>query len=373
MNNERQTVRDAESAVRRLLDEMGGFCVLATGKQRGGVEACDSIIEADCGAMHVRIGIEAKSRITPQTATSVCARMKSLPDDLIPVVYAPVISPRVADILARFGVGYVDQAGNCRLRSDRHRLLIDRRGYKSSTPPPKGAVDLFSPKSSRVVRALLNEPAKGWMVRELADQPEVEVSVGLVAKVKQTLLQESYAIEHDRLLYLRDPLALLATWAERYRGPVEQISLYVRGEQETAEEVVAGWCRANALRYALAGLSAAWRLAPEVRHKVTSVYVESSGFDRMLLEKLRSDHGGKIVETGANLQLWRPFDRSVFVGSAPQDRPGPPITSALQTFLDLKRIKGRGEEAAAAVLERLLARPLRDAAQRVEEMCREQL
>ena len=76
------------------------------------------------------------------------------------------------------------------------------------------------------------------MVRELADQPEVEVSVGLVAKVKQTLLQESYAIEHDRLLYLRDPLALLATWAERYRGPDEQISLYVRGDQEAAERVV---------------------------------------------------------------------------------------------------------------------------------------
>ena len=149
--------------------------------------------------------------------------------------------------------------------------------------------------------------------------------------------------------------------------------MYVRGDQEAAEQVVDDWCRAHALQYALAGLSAAWRLAPEVRHKVASVYVESRGFDRELLDKLRSDHGAKVVETGANLQLWRPFDRSVLAGSDPENRSGPPITSAIQTFLDLKRLAGRGEEAAAAVHERLLARPLREAAQRVEAMGHEQL
>ena len=79
VNEERQMVRDAENAVRRLLDEVGGSSVLATGKQRGGGEACDAIIEADAGAIHVRTEIEAKARITPQTAASVCERMRTCP------------------------------------------------------------------------------------------------------------------------------------------------------------------------------------------------------------------------------------------------------------------------------------------------------
>ena len=39
-----------------------------------------------------------------------------------------------------------------------------------------------------------------------------------------------------------------------------------------------------------------------------------------------------------------------------------------QTFLDLKRLAGRGEEAAAAVFEKHLASQLQEAARRVKEL-----
>ena len=77
---------------------------------------------------------------------------------------------------------------------------------------------------------------------------------------------------------------------------------------------------------------------------------------------------GKPVETGANLLLWRPYDRSVLVGSGKKRKKGLPTTSAIQTYLDLKRLGGRGEEAAMAVYERLIALPLKEAAQQIEEM-----
>ena len=192
-------------------------------------------------------------------------------------LYAPVISPRVADIANEFAVGYVDRAGNCRLRSVGDRLLIDRRGYKSPSRPPQGVADPFSPKSSRIVRALLGRPAEGWKVRELAEHTDVDVSVGLVSKVKRTLVEEGYAIEHKRLLYLRDPVGLLENWAKGYPGPAEQIPMYFRGDAEAAEEAVGKWCQNNNIRYALAGFSAAWRIAPEVRHNVAAVYVHSRG------------------------------------------------------------------------------------------------
>jgi len=368
VNTERELVRQAERAVRGLLDQLGGFSVSIQHDQSAADRGCDVVIHAKSPEAEFRIALDVKQRITPQTAISLCKRMRQLPGDAIPVIYAPVISPRVADIAGEFEVGFVDGAGNCRLRSARHRLLILRRGYKSPKRLPKGVRDPFSPKSSRIVRALLSRPGDGWKVRELAEHPNVDVSIGLVSKVKRALVEEGYAIEDKRLLYLRDPVGLLENWAEKYAGPAEQIPMYFRGDAEAAEEAVGQWCRDHGVQWALAGFSAAWRTAPEVRYSVAAVYVDDRGFDRELFDKLNSYQGGKRAETGANLLLWRPFDRSVFADSESTGPAEPPMTSALQTYLDLKRLAGRGEEAAAAIYEKHLGPPLHEAAQRVREL-----
>ena len=312
-------------------------------------------------------GLTPRPRVTPQTVMSVCELLRHFPADVIGVVYAPVISPRVAEILDQAGVGRVDEAGNCRLRSVRPPLLIDRRGRHAPRRLPQGTADPFSPKSSRIVRAMLSGPSKGWKVRELADHPDVKVSPGLVVKVKRTLLEESYAVEREGLLYLRDPMGLLENWARSYPGPAEQLPMYFLGETNAAEEAVAHWCRDHNLRYALGGHSAAWRLSPEVRYSVAVVYVEERGFSHDVLGNLGKYKGGKRVDSGANLLLWRPFDSSVLAGSHSLDSTALMVTSAIQTYLDLKKVAGRGEEAAAAVYEKLLAGPLQNAAKQWQE------
>jgi hypothetical protein len=368
VNTEHQLIKNAEDSIHRIFDELSSGSIGMQWKSLVASIPFDVILQVMFKEAKFKIAVQVKARITPQTAMSVCERIAKTPNDVIPMVFAPVISPRVAEILGQCGIGYVDQAGNCRIRNIRHRLLIDRHGYKSPVRPPKGIVDLFSPKSSRVIRAMLAQPVKGWQVRELAVHHDIEVSVGLAAKVKQTLVEESYAIEHERQLYLRDPVGLLENWAKSYSGPAEQIPMFFRGNTEEAEKAVAQWSQDNDIAFALGGLSAAWRLAPEVRYNVAAVYVESHGFDREMLRKLESYQGGKPVETGANLLLCCPYDRSVFVGSHRESKNSLPVTSAIQTYLDLNRMGGRGEEAATAVYERLIAQPLKEAAQQIEEM-----
>lgn len=358
--------REAETALRRVLDELGGLNVRT--ERTGPEEGTGLVIYVKGGRINVQIAVEARSRITPQTAISLGERMQRVPEGSIPVVYAPVISPRVAEIVEQFGVGYVDQAGNCRLHSARDGILIDRRGYKSAARPPRGVADVFSPKSSRIVRAMLGEPARDWQVRKLAEHPDVGVAVGLVSKVKRSLVEQGYAFEHRRKLYLRDPAGLLENWVAKYPGPAEQLAMYFRGDREAAERAVGAWCRDNAVPCALAGFSAAWRLAPEVRYNVGAVYVDSRAFDREMLDRLGASLGGKRVETGPNLLLWRPFDRSVLAGCQTLNPGDPPVTSALQTYLDLKQLAGRGEEAATAVYKKHLADPLHHAARRAEEL-----
>jgi hypothetical protein len=357
---------EAERIVRAILHEVGGFEVDSQHGPETSRRPADIVMTAKSGGQKLRFAIEAKRRITPQTALAVCQHLHSLPADLIPVIYAPVISPRVADIAKQQGVGFVDAAGNCWLRSTEHHLLIDRRGLRSEHRPEPGAVDPFSPKSSRIVRAMLSQLERGWKLSELAIHPFVDISMGLASKVKRALIEEGYAIEHKRLLYLRDPAGLLESWMKKYPGPAERISLYFRGDADSAEIKIGLWCRDHQLECAAAGFSAAWRLAPEVRFNVGALYLDERSFNPELLDQLCAECGGKRVDSGANVELWRPFDRSVFADRESVDNTHFVTTSALQTYLDLRQIPGRGEDAAKALFEKRLAERLRVAAARAE-------
>jgi hypothetical protein len=104
------------------------------------------------------------------------------------------------------------------------------------------------------------------------------------------------------------------------------------------ERLLAETCEEKKTPYALAGFSSAARYAPMVRYQKAMAYVAGEPAD--LAERV----GLKPVKSGANVNLINPYDEGVFYGA--QSRDGAKLTSPLQTYLDLRQIKGRGEEAA---------------------------
>ena len=101
------------------------------------------------------------------------------------------------------------------------------------------------------------------------------------------------------------------------------------------------------------------QLVRDALRAVRNVFDGLEGFT--LREKLEGGAGDRgygaiLLASSAALRPIRPGRQQLEDASALK------VTSAIQTFLDLKKLAGRGEEAAAAVYDRLLAGPLRAAA-----------
>ena len=163
--------------------------------------------------------------------------MKAGRDAGIRLLCCPVVSPRIQQLCEEHAVNYLDGAGNCRITAP--GLYIERRGLgkvRREKPP----VDLFATKASRIIRAMLSDPAHGWQVQQFARWESLGVSLGLASKVEHALVEQGFATERERLLYVRNPDDLLRAWVEHYRPKVEPIPLYVNGRLSTGRS---GDCR----------------------------------------------------------------------------------------------------------------------------------
>jgi hypothetical protein len=257
-------------------------------------------------------------------------------------------------------VSYLDGAGNCRISAP--GLLIHVSGRPNRRAATRTAIDPFSRKSSRIVRVMLTSPDVGWQVQQLAEV--AAVSLGLVSKVKNALLAEAYLEERERLLYLRDAGKLLQSWAEHYRPHVQRLQLFTPSRPLETEARLAEWCRTNGISYALTQLSAAWRYTPTVRYDRSVVYIDRKVATGGDLKRLLGHLDGREVDTGANCTLWLTDDPAVFYAAREVD--GIKVVSALQLYLDLKALAGRGEDAAQVILETELRELVPDAGRESE-------
>jgi len=105
-------------------------------------------------------------------------------------------------------------------------------------------------------------------------------------------------------------------------------------------------CAQKGVRYALTGFSGAARLAPAVRYQRVTAFVNEGEMD------LATSLDFKPVSSGANVILLVPYDKGVFYGTQVVD--GVRIASPIQIYLDLMGFRGRGEEAAKVLLEKVI-------------------
>lgn len=293
--------------------------------------------------------VEIKSNGQPRLAREAVnqiLRYRELFPGAYGVFVAPFISLKAAEICAQEEIGYVDLVGNCRLCFE--QVYIEQEGKPNLFARKRDLRSLYSPKAERVLRVLLNNRRKAWKIAELAE--EAQVSLGQVSNVKKLLMDREWIGTEPSGLILSGPEQLLQEWEENYsfrrnRGR-DFYSLKSLGEIESDLGEI---CNRIGLEYALTGFSGAARLAPAVRYQRAMAYVADTTDD--LIAQL----GLKKVSSGANLSILFPYDEGVFYASRRID--GVKIASPIQIYLDLSGFRGRGEEAAEVLLDRVI-RPL---------------
>jgi hypothetical protein len=265
----------------------------------------------------------------------------------IPVLVVPFMGPVGQRLCEQAGISWLDLSGNARIDGPGLRVYVMGRPnqYKQVGRPSTP----FAPRSARVARQLLLDPAQFLTQRELAKA--TRLGEGFVSKIVRRL-------EADRLLERneagavrpRDPSLLLDAWYEAYefsRHIIIRCHVAARSG-ETATREAAGALRRVGMEHAATGLAGAWLLTRFAGFRVASLYVSEAPGPELLLEL-----GARQEERGANLWLIIPDDEGVFSGAA--DRDGVRCAHPVQVYLDLKGHPERAAEAAQELRRQYLS------------------
>ena len=146
---------------------------------------------------------------------------------------------------------------------------------------------------------------------------------------------------------LKQPEELLTDWAGNYSYRQNGVRDYFSMQKPAQlERALAEACGKRKVRYALTAFSAAERMAPMVRYQRVFAYVADG------VEDLAKELELKEVPSGANVTILEPYDEGVFYGARAFD--DVQAVSPIQAYLDLFSNKGRGEEAAEALLREVI-------------------
>jgi Transcriptional regulator, AbiEi antitoxin, Type IV TA system len=333
-----------------LLEQLKGVPFLQVGRiaeqRRTGDAQIDFMASVRTRDGRFRLVCEVKSSGQPRIARQACLQLLEYtrlnPRDY-PVFVAPFISAQSAEICEGLNVGYLDLAGNCRLAFD--QVYIQKGQYPNPATVKRELRSLYSPKAERLLRVLLTNPRKTWKTQPLAR--EADVSLGQVANVKKLLADREWIRTYQDGLILSNPNDLLEEWAKNYRFERNRVEeFYTLESIGEIEAALSSACEESKVPLGFTAFSGAARLSPAVRYQRVSAYVSGD------IRSLAKAAGLKPVPSGANVSLIAPYDDGVLYGSRRVE--GLPVISATQIYLDLLGVRGRGEEAANAILEEVL-------------------
>jgi hypothetical protein len=269
------------------------------------------------------------------------SKRKSIP--LVAVPYMGEVGRRLCE---EAEVCWLDLSGNAHLVAPGLRVNIEGKPnqFKRLGRPRS----LFAPKSSRIARWLLVEPARAFSQRELAKANGLDE--GFTSRIVRQL-EEQRLVSRDSAgaVKVADYDALLDAWREAYDFSKHHI---VRGHiaARSSDEIlrrVSAQLKRGKLEHAATGLAGAWLLNQFAGFRLVVFYV-----GQMPPAEAQQGMGFHEEARGENVWLVVPNDEGVFHGA--EEREGIRCVHPVQVYLDLKDHPERSAEAAQALRKNLL-------------------
>jgi len=272
-------------------------------------------------------------------------KKKGRSKSVVPIVAVPFMGETGRRLSAEAGISWIDLSGNAWIDAPGRQIRI--LGHPNRFTSRGRPANVFAPKSSRVIRALLIAPERAFMQAELVEATGVDK--GRVSRLLRRLEDMSLVARENSAIRLKEPSLVLEAWREAYDFEKHDIlrgHVGVRSSDELIRRLFAKSSSSKG-RYALTGLAGAWYLTRFAGFRLTTVFTSEIPSKKWLdaigfQEQLR----------GANLWLVRPVDDGVFDGTRVID--GVSTAHPIQVYLDLKAHPERASEAAAEVRSRFL-------------------
>lgn len=321
-------------------------------------EGFDISFQLESGGSRVQVLGEVKSTFSPRLLEEISPwvkRLKSLRPDIAIAVLTPMLSPQAQAFCINNAIDFMDLAGNLyinvpgkfTLQRSGKRLRVD---WKSDADSQR-TINVFSGRSSRVLRVLLEKP-KSWAITEIArelvtetsrssvilgSRIDFEISLGSVSKAITSLEEQLLVRRRGSSIFVPEPSRLLVQWAEKYkeryrwrlRSSFQMGNPFGRDLQSIGkglEELIKN-------RYAFTGAIAVSKEAPFVDIDIADVFLVSKDSD-VKLRNLKSQS-----TAGPALRFMYPYDTGVFMYSKEMGKAR--VVSNIQAYLDLYARGGR--------------------------------
>jgi len=201
--------------------------------------------------------------------------------------------------------------------------------------------NIFADKATFILRRMLQEPDKKWVVRDFTATREV--SLGLAQEVLETMALEGY-VERvkkgpESYTVLTHPQRLLDRWLQAYTFEMNDVETYYTHEKDVLKGLK-GILKED--QYALTLHTGANLITSFVKDDGIYLYLNTPSWDKDIFN-IRQHLDLKELVRGGNVHFIRPrYKESVFFNA--RIIKGYRVVAPLQLFLDLYHFQPRGRE-----------------------------
>jgi hypothetical protein len=292
--------------------------------------------------------VEIKTNTEPRFLRNAIYHIKNLiPEfpEYYPMIISIFIGPGGRELLRKEEISYMDTIGNIGLFLKDGFILIESK--ESIKKESKELKSLFAPKSSRVIRIMLENSSKSWRFEELSNISVT--SIGQVHKVIKKLENEELIKKDEEGIKLSRPSELLNRWSSTYNIIQENKtdSYYIsENSNEKIIEKLVNIASKEKFTYSFTLFAGANMIIPYIRTQQIHLYL--SGNKDEFVKK----SGLKPVTSGGNVHIITPYDEGIF--NPIQTINKIKVVGNIQLYLDLVNYPARGKEQAEILREKII-------------------